>query len=542
MSKTFLVTSALPYANGDIHLGHMVEHVQTDIFVRFQKLVGHHCYYMCADDAHGTAIMLSAEKEGVRPEEFIERVKQQHIADFEQFNISYDHYYSTHSDENRVLSEHIYNSAHADGGIIKKDIQQYFDEDKGLFLADRYIKGTCPKCGAEDQYGDACEKCYATYSATDLIDPVSVLSGQPPVLKDSTHYFFNLEHYRSAIVDWLATDPVTQPVKNKLNEWLDGELKPWDISRDAPYFGFKIPGTEDKYFYVWLDAPIGYIATTEAWATTRQQSHEAFWKNESVEIHHFIGKDIMYFHTLFWPAMLEVAGFNQPKKVHIHGFLTVNGEKMSKSRGTFILARDYAQQLDTDILRYYYASKLTSSMDDIDFNLEDFVTKINSDVLGKFVNIASRTGSIVTKKLDGQLGDLESDGQVMLDSLLAAADDIKVAYDGLETNKCMRRIMECADLANKYIDEKAPWALVKDDPEAARQVCCVALNALRILSIYLSPVLPIITEKLFAFLNLPQQQWADLSVHLTQATVQPYQHVLKRLTLEDVEKLILANA
>ena len=302
--KPFLVTSALPYANGDIHLGHLVEHVQTDIFVRFQKLVGHHCYYMCADDAHGTAIMLSAEKEGVRPEEFIERVKQQHIADFEQFNISYDHYYSTHSDENRVLSEFVYNAANADGGIIKKDIQQYFDEEKGLFLADRYIKGTCPKCGAVDQYGDACEKCYATYSATDLMDPVSVLSGKPPVLKDSTHYFFDLEKYRTAIVDWLATDPVSQPVKNKLNEWLDGELKPWDISRDAPYFGFKIPGTDDKYFYVWLDAPIGYIATTESWAQKNGQTCDDYWKRKDVEIHHFIGKDIMYFHTLFWPAML----------------------------------------------------------------------------------------------------------------------------------------------------------------------------------------------------------------------------------------------
>jgi len=536
-----LVTSALPYANGDIHLGHLVEHVQTDIFVRFQKHLGHACYYMCADDAHGTAIMLSAEKDGVTPDAYIDAVKEQHMSDFKQFNIDYDHYYSTHSEENRVLSESIYNAANDDGGIIKKDIQQYFDEDKGLFLADRYIKGTCPKCGAADQYGDACEVCYATYSATELVDPVSALSGKPPVLKESTHYFFDLEKYRDHITEWLATDPVSDPVKNKLNEWLTGELKPWDISRDAPYFGFKIPGTDDKYFYVWLDAPIGYIATTESWATANGKTCHAFWKNDAVEIHHFIGKDIMYFHTLFWPAMLAVSGFNQPKKVHIHGFLTVNGEKMSKSRGTFILARDYAKILNPDILRYYYAAKLSSSMDDIDFNLEDFVQRINSDVLGKFINIGSRIGAIVTKKLDGQLSTIDAEGQALLNDMRAMSDAISDAYESLDTHKGMRMIMQCAELANKYIDDKAPWALVKDDADAARVVCTAALNALRILCIYLSPVMPGVTQQLFSFLGVSPQHWTQLPQHITNATLAPYEHVLKRLTLDDVAPLVTSK-
>lgn len=534
MVKTLLVTSALPYANGDIHLGHLVEHIQTDIFVRFQKLIGNQCYYMCADDAHGTAIMLSSEKEGLSAEVFIEKVKQQHIDDFKRFNIDYDHYYSTHSDENRVLSEYVYNSADSDGGIIKKDIQQYYCEEKGLFLADRYIKGTCPKCGEDDQYGDACEKCYATYSATELVDPVSIFSGKAPVLKNSMHYFFDLEKYRNDIIQWLGENPVSQSVKNKLNEWLDGELKPWDISRDAPYFGFKIPGTDDKYFYVWLDAPVGYIATTESWAQANNESHETYWKNNDVEIHHFIGKDIMYFHTLFWPAMLSVADFNLPKRVHIHGFLTVNGEKMSKSRGTFILARDYADQLDPDILRYFYAAKLSSSMEDIDFSLEDFVHRINSDVLGKFINIASRIGAIVNKKLDGRLSTIDDEGDTLLKKIMEYSDQIQSAYDSLETNKCMRFIMECAEMVNKYIDDKAPWAMVKEDEESARIVCTVALNALRMLNIYLSPVLPNVTQKLFDFLGVSSQPWTNLLNHMTEHTIGAYEHVLKRLVLDDV--------
>ena len=538
MSKKLLVTSALPYANGDIHLGHLVEHVQTDIFVRFNKLVGNRCYYMCADDAHGTAIMLSAEKEGVDPETYIDRIRKQHISDFKLFNIDYDDYYSTHSPENEAISQEIYTAALNDGGIETRDIEQYFCEQTNLFLADRYIKGQCPKCGAEDQYGDACEQCFTTYSATDLKNPISVFSGQPPVLKSSTHYFFKLEKYQSIIQDWLDRDPVAQPVKNKLNEWFDQGLKDWDISRDAPYFGFKIPNTDDKYFYVWMDAPIGYIATTEHWAKSIGESHNDYWRNKDVEIHHFIGKDIMYFHTLFWPAMLTVAGYDVPTKVNIHGFLTVNGEKMSKSRGTFILARDYAKHLDPDIIRYYYASKLSASLEDIDFNTEDFVNKVNSDVLGKFINIASRIGSIVNKKLDGQLASVDTDGQQMLDQMVSFADSIKDAYQDLETNKCMRMIMECADIANKYIDAQAPWALVKDDPAAAQVVCTNALNALRILMIFLAPVLPVLTQKLADFLGIQPQNWSQLSENIGASKIQPYEHLLKRLTLDDVNSAI----
>jgi methionyl-tRNA synthetase len=541
MPKKLLVTSALPYANGDIHLGHMVEHVQTDIFVRFQRLIGNQCHYMCADDAHGTAIMLSAEKEGIKPEDYINRVRDQHMADFALFHIGYDEYYTTHSSENEALSQQIYLAAEADGGIETRDIEQYFCEQTQLFLADRYIKGTCPNCGAEDQYGDACEQCYATYNATELKNPISVFSGKAPVLKSSTHYFFKLSKYQAIIEQWLDTNPVTQPVKNKLNEWFEQGLKDWDISRDAPYFGFKIPNTDDKYFYVWMDAPIGYIATTEHWAKQQGQTHHDFWTNPDVEIHHFIGKDIMYFHTLFWPAMLSVSGYNQPTKVNIHGFLTVNGEKMSKSRGTFILARDYAKHLDPDILRYYYASKLSSSLDDIDFSIEDFVNKINSDVLGKFINIASRIGSILNKKLDGKLSTIDADGQAMLDRMLAPSDAIKDAYDQLETNKGMRMIMECADIANKYIDEQAPWALVKENPDQAQIVCTVSLNALRILMIYLSPVLTQVTAKLAQFLNIEPQTWDQLGESITNSTIQPYEHILKRLVLDEVNSQLFVN-
>jgi methionyl-tRNA synthetase len=537
MAKRLLVTSALPYANGDIHLGHLVEHIQTDIFVRFNQLLGNECRYMCADDTHGTAIMLSSEKEGVSPEDYIERVKAQHMADFALFNIKYDHYYSTHSPENQVLSEHVYNCAKSDGGIITKEISQYYCTEKGLFLADRYIKGTCPKCEAPDQYGDACEVCYATYAATELVDPVSVFSGKKPVLKDTTHYFFDLEKYRSVIEGWLDTQPVIPAIKNKLNEWLDGELKAWDISRDAPYFGFKIPDT-DQYFYVWMDAPIGYIATTESWAKTMGGSYKDYWEDDTVEIHHFIGKDIMYFHTLFWPAMLSVAQLNQPKKVHVHGFLTVNGEKMSKSRGTFILARDYAKHLNTDLLRYYYAAKLTSSIDDIDFSIEDFVNKVNSDVLGKFVNIGSRIGSIVNKKLDGRLSKVDVEGQVILDEMVALAPQIEAAYIALETNKCMRLIMQCAEIANKYIDTKAPWGMVSEQPDQARAVCTTALNCLRVLMIYLGPVIPIVVQKLEQFLSIEHQSWAQLQDNIEDIALQPYEHVLKRLTVDEANQAL----
>ncbi|MGA0241432.1 MAG: methionine--tRNA ligase [Candidatus Marinamargulisbacteria bacterium] len=540
MKKTLLVTSALPYANGDIHLGHLVEHIQTDTFVRYQRLMGHDCHYMCADDAHGTAIMLSAKKQGVSPEEYIHTIQTRHMADFAAFNIEYDNYYTTHSPENDALSCEIYHAALADDGIATRDIDQYFCNDTQQFLADRYIKGTCPKCHAEDQYGDACEKCYATYDATALIDPISVFSGKPPVLKSSTHYFFKLDKYKDTVREWLATHPVIDPVKNKLNEWFDQGLNDWDISRDAPYFGFKIPNTQDKYFYVWLDAPVGYIATTQHWAKKNGQQHTDFWKNEAVDIHHFIGKDILYFHTLFWPAMLSVSGYQLPKKVHVHGFLTVNGEKMSKSRGTFILARDYARQLNPDSLRYYYAAKLSPSMDDIDFSINDFVTKINSDVLGKYINIASRIGAIVNQSLNGTLGTIDDDGHTLLNTIRSHRETIQTSYDTLNTNRGMRQIMAGADLANQYIDTHAPWALVKTDPEQARIVCTVALNALRLLTIYLMPVMPDITRKIHAFLNNTATQWDTLNQTIESTRIQPYTHILKRLKPADVETLIHA--
>lgn len=534
MKKRLLVTSALPYANGDIHLGHLVEHIQTDIFVRFQRSVGNTCHYLCADDAHGTAIMLSAEKEGLTPDAYIARIRAAHMADFSRFNISYDAYYTTHSPENKKISSYVYQAALNDGGIDVRDIKQYFCEETGVFLSDRFIKGHCPKCGAPDQYGDACEHCYSTYDATELISPISVYSGKPPILKTSTHYFFKLSKYESIIREWLDQSPVQPAVRNKLNEWLDQGLNDWDISRDAPYFGFEIPNTTDTYFYVWLDAPIGYIATTEHWAKQQGWTHEDFWKNDDVDIHHFIGKDIMYFHTLFWPAMLHVSGYNQPTNVHVHGFLTVNGEKMSKSRGTFILAKNYAAVLHPDILRYYYASKLSASMDDIDLNVMDFVQKINSDVLGKFINIASRVGSIVVKKLDAMLTEMDDDGIVLIQQLLSYSDSIQLLYETLDTKRCMRDIMDCADLVNKYIDSNAPWALVSENKQRAQSVCTTALNALRLLMIYLRPVMPQIVSDLSAFLQIEPQDWRNLEDHLVHAQILSYQHVLKRLDVDVV--------
>jgi methionyl-tRNA synthetase len=479
--KQLLVTSALPYANGPIHLGHLVEHVQTDVFVRFQKLIGNTCYYICADDAHGTAIMLSAEKEKKSPEEYISEIKENHINDFKGFGIDYDIYYSTHSPENQALSEEIYLKAKEKNCITEKDIEQYYCEDSKLFLSDRYIKGNCPKCMTPDQYGDSCEKCYATYSATQLINPKSIFSGKAPILKKSTHYFFALNNVSAEIKAWIESNTVIESVKNKCLEWFNDSdtLKDWDISRDAPYFGFKIPGTSDKYFYVWLDAPIGYMSATKKFCDdTKKESFNDIWTSKKFEIHHFIGKDILYFHTLFWPAMLSVSDYSLPKKVHVHGFLTVNGEKMSKSRGTFILASQYLQHLNPEFLRYYYASKLTESMDDIDFNTQDFLYKVNSDVLGKVINIASRLGSILNKKCHNRLTKIEETDKSLLLKIREKSSIIAGYYDSLDYNKAMKEIMLCADLANQYIDSKEPWQLVKTSVNEAEQVCTTGLNAL----------------------------------------------------------------
>jgi len=531
MSKRkLLVTSALPYANGSIHLGHLVEHIQTDIFVRFQKLIGNTCHYMCADDAHGTAIMLSAKKQGVSPEEYIKAIREEHIADFKAFHIDHDHYHTTHSAENQQLSEDIYLKAKAAGAIKEADIEQYFCEQTNLFLADRYIKGTCPKCDATDQYGDACEKCFATYDATELKNPVSVYSGKAPILKSSRHYFFDLAQFEQVITQWLAQDHVIDSVKNKLKEWLDQGLKRWDISRDAPYFGFTIPGTTDKYFYVWLDAPVGYIATTQSWCNqTNLLSLDDIWRSNDYEIHHFIGKDILYFHTLFWPAMLSVANYQLPKKVHVHGFLTVNGEKMSKSRGTFILAKTYAEHLNPEFLRYYYASKLTPSMDDIDLNFADFMHKINSDVCGKVINIASRLGSIVHKRCSGKLTDIPASADTLLASIQSKKDTIQALYENLEFNKAMKEIMACADLANQYIDQQAPWAIAKENPKAAADICTAGINACRLLMIYLKPVIPKIVEQFEEFIQSKPMYWLDLNQLVTNQDILAYKHLASRL-------------
>ncbi len=537
MTKTLLVTSALPYANGQLHLGHILEHIQTDIFVRSQRFFGSKCFYFCADDAHGTAIMLSAKQQNLSPENYISSIRVNHINDLKNYHIFHDDYYTTHSNENKELCEYFFKNMLKNGAVFKKEVSQYFCEDTGIFLADRYIKGTCPKCNAENQYGDSCEKCYATYSATELIDPISVLSGKTPILKTSEHYFFELEQFRNQVLEWLSTNPVSEAVKNKLNEWLKAPLKPWDISRDGPYFGFKIPESNNQYFYVWVDAPIGYIATSKHWCIKNDVNFSTLWENQNCDVHHFIGKDILYFHTLFWPAMLSTTSFNMPKKVHIHGFLTINGEKMSKSRGTFILAQSFLKKSSADSLRYYFAAKLSSSMEDIDLNITDFVNKINSDLLGKFINIGSRTGSILTKKLNGMLGTLNNEGISLLSKIKSYESQIKDLYSATETNKCMRLIMECAELTNKYIDSNAPWALVKTNKQSALNVCTTAINALRIISIYLSPVCPELTKNVFKFINDPEASWDTIDNHLENMSINPYTHLMQRLSEDDLNEL-----
>lgn len=538
MTRKLLVTSALPYANGQIHLGHLVEHIQTDIFVRFQRCVGNTCHYICADDTHGTAVMLSAEKAGQNPEDWIESVRQDHLADLEGFGVGYDIYYTTHSQENEQLSCAIYDAAKAADAISIRSIDQYFDPEKNLFLADRFIQGTCPSCGAENQYGDACEVCYATYSALDLKDPTSTISGAKPIIKSSDHYFFELSKFRDVIINWLDTGAVAPEVRNKLNEWLDGELKAWDISRDAPYFGFKIPGTEDKYFYVWLDAPVGYLSATQKWCQDSGQNFEEIWRSGDYEIHHFIGKDIMYFHTLFWPAMLSVSQFSLPTQVHIHGFLTVNGEKMSKSRGTFILAKTYLESLNPEFLRYYYAAKLSNNLDDIDLNLDDFMSRINADIINKLINIGSRLGSIIHKKCEGKLTTIDAEGETLLTEIRHAKETIATHYENLDTNKAMRLIMSLADKTNVYIDTKAPWAVAKEDTSKAAEICSAGLNALRLLTLYLEPVVPELAQNIYAFLKCSGGSWDLLDQTLSEHPIERYQHLGKRLEADDLSGLI----
>ncbi len=592
--RKILVTSALPYANGPIHLGHLVEYIQTDIWVRFQKLRGHACHYVCADDTHGTPVMLRAQQDGVTPEQLIERMHAEHARDFADFGVAFDNYYSTHSPENRELAQLIYKKLQAGGHIAKRTIKQAFDPVKQMFLPDRFIKGECPRCGAPDQYGDSCEVCGATYAPTELKNAVSALSGAKPVEKESEHYFFKLGDFEESLKKWLFPE-ITAPrhvqpeVANKLDEWFNAGLKDWDISRDAPYFGFEIPDAPGKYFYVWLDAPIGYMASFKKLCTTKNLSFDEFWgKDSKAELYHFIGKDILYFHALFWPAMLEGAGFRKPSAVWAHGFLTVDGQKMSKSRGTFITARTYLDHLNPEYLRYYFAAKLGPRVEDIDLNLNDFSARIDSDLVGKYINIASRCAGFITKRFNGRLGAMSDDDQVWLDTIktgqlpdnfsqqlpraqiehvaaaisrsLGAKDkreehqdqrvivggrkEIETFFEGREFSRAVRIIMQLTDVANAYVDREKPWELAKKPGEESRlhEVCTTAINMFRVLTIYLKPLLPETASRVETFLSINLLDWNSFDTDIRDGhEIRPYQHLLSRVEPKAVEAMLTAS-
>ncbi len=544
MTRRILVTSALPNANGAIHLGHLLEHIQTDIWVRFQRLRGHRVIYVCADDTHGTATMLKAEQEAVTPEVLIERIRQEHARDFEGFLVEHDNYYSTHSDENRQLAELIYGRLKDRGLIFTRTVEQLYDPERKMFLADRFVKGTCPSCGSADQYGDNCEVCGATYDATDLGEPRSLISGATPVLNDSEHYFFDLGQYTDFLRDWLAGDHVQPEVANKLQEWLRDGLKPWDISRDAPYFGFLIPGTQNKYFYVWMDAPIGYMASFRNYVDTRNDvSFDEFWAaGAGTEVHHFIGKDIVNFHALFWPAVLDATGFRTPTRIHTHGFVTVDGTKMSKSRGTFVNAATYLAHLKPEYLRYYYAAKLNGTVDDIDINLDDFVARVNSDLVGKVVNIASRCAGFISKHFDGLLADRLHE-PALWQTATEAAEGIAANFEKGDTARAVREIMALADQANQYIAGHAPWKLIKEDGRQAevQAICSQGINLFRALVIYLKPIVPQLARDSETFLNVEPLRWQDLATPLLGHRIAPFKALFARLERDDVDRMIEAS-
>ena len=540
--RQILVTNALPYANAALHLGHILEYTQTDVWVRFQKMRGHECYYVSADDAHGTAIMLKADEKGISAEQHIADMRTIHEADFKDFLIGVDNYHSTHSEENRVFSELIYNRLKANDHIAKRSITQAFDPEKKLFLADRYVKGTCPKCKTDDQYGDNCEVCGATYSPVDLINPVSVISGATPIEKESVHYFFKLPEFTDFLKQWVNSGAVQKEVANKLGEWLDSGLQEWDISRDAPYFGFEIPDAPGKYFYVWLDAPIGYMASFKNLCEREAIDFDHFWeKDSSTELYHFIGKDIVNFHALFWPAMLKSANYRTPTKVCVHGFVTVNGKKMSKSRGTFINARCYLDHLNPEYLRYYYASKLSGSVEDIDLNLEDFIQKVNSDLVGKVVNIASRCAKFVT---NGNNGILSStiENQALWNQVSGAKDSIANHYENRDFSKAIREIMALADLANEYIAAKEPWKLNKDpdQQQKVQDICSLGINMFRVILTYLKPVLPSMAEAGETFLN-DSLTWGSVNQPLVKHQINPFTPLMQRIEKERVDAMVEAS-
>ena len=540
--RSILVTSALPYANAPLHLGHIIEHTQTDIWVRFQRLYGNECTYVCADDAHGTPIMLKAEELKCTPEKLVEDIYVQHKSTFKDYRISHDNFHTTHSEENRILSERIYNSLNEDGLIEKKIINQLFDTERKMFLSDRYVKGSCPNCGAIDQYGDNCEKCSATYNAIDLKDPISVLTGSVPIIKESEHLFFKLSSLKTQIIKWLDNSRIQESVRNKLNEWLDGELKDWDISRDSPYFGFKIPGYEDKFFYVWLDAPIGYLASHLNYLKNKDldAEFEDFWNpNSDKEIYHFIGKDIMYFHALFFPMMLSNSDFKTPNGLFVHGFLTLNGEKMSKSRGNFISAENYIENLDPDYLRYFFATKLGIGVDDIDLNLEDFKQKTNSDLVNKYANIASRTAKFINKYYDNKLAD-ELDSPEILDEFIEVSSKVAQFYENLELSKATREIMSLADKANQYVDSKEPWVLIKQEgnEQAVQSICTTAINLFRILTIMLHPIIPGFTNQATDFLNEKDISWGSINKALLGTSINTFKPIIMRIEEEQISNLL----
>ncbi|MBW8035759.1 MAG: methionine--tRNA ligase [Planctomycetes bacterium] len=538
MARKIVVTSALPYANGPIHIGHLIEYLQTDIWVRFQKLCGNKCFYFCADDTHGTPVMISARSEGISPEDLIDRVHGEHLKDFTGFEIEFDNYYSTHSEENRQFSEYLYNSAVENGSIAKKEIEQAYCGQCDMWLPDRYIRGTCPRCKAADQYGDSCDSCSGTHQPTELIDAVCANCGAPPIRRKSLHYFFKLDDYGDRLVELVKGGYVQVSVLNKLDEWFKTGLKDWDISRDGPYFGFKIPGEENKFFYVWLDAPIGYMASCKNYCDRNGLDFEEIWNGEDWELYHFIGKDIMYFHALFWPAMLMSGGVKRANKLFVHGFLTVNGQKMSKSKGTFIKASTYLKHLDPEYLRYYYASKLGSGVDDIDLSMEDFVAKVNSDLVGKLANLASRSGPMLTKKLGGKLGKLDAEGRELVDKLIAAKEDIVAGFEGLNYSSVMRRIASLADDCNRYFDQKQPWITIKTDEEGTRVVLTAVLNAVKVLAIYLKAVLPGFARKIEAFLKVGELCFDDVEGLLEEHEIGKFQRLVERVDKEKVEAMI----
>lgn len=540
--RKILVTCALPYANGSIHLGHLLEHIQTDIWVRFQRMRGHETYFVCADDAHGTPIMLKAQELGVSPEAMIAGVRDEHMADFNDFHISFDNYHSTHSDENKGFAEEIYNKLHANGHIKTRTISQLYDPEKGMFLPDRFVKGTCPKCKSEDENGDSCDNCGATYSPTEVINPRSVVSGATPVLRDSEHYFFDLPAFEQMLKDWTTGGSLQEEMANKLDEWFQSGLQQWDISRDAPYFGFEIPNAPGKFFYVWLDAPIGYMGSFKNLCDKKNIDFDSYWsENSDAELYHFIGKDIIYFHSLFWPAMLEGANYRKPTSVFAHGFVTVNGAKMSKSKGTFIKGRTYLDHLNPEYLRYYYAAKLTNKIDDLDLNLEDFAQRVNSDLVGKVVNIASRCASFITKRFDGMLS-ANIENQPLADEVMNAGDNIAVLYEGREFGKAMREIMALADKVNEYIAVKEPWVLVKDETkqQEVQDVCSLGINLFRTLMIYLKPVLPKLAESTESFLN-DSLVWDGHKSLLTEHKINKFKALLQRVDMDKINAMTDAS-